>query len=282
MEQAPNTSTRGLIISVAAGLFILALVILASLLVPVPPMPATIGSGSAAPSGASAIPCYPGGFTQLSVPVFTDPAVKLRETSDPDFTAQLYREALQYEPLVGSPGTQVHMGYWSGAGNHGSLIRLIDSVNEMPLTSGEPPRKAIFDEGVSSYYSYPSYFRMLAEHWYERAFPENGSVLIFGVPYRDTYPVTMAQADDIWGRYSQRYADMAGFIHNATKKPVKVWCFVEGARKNRIFYKYELPELRQLEQEGAVVVYFARTTNADWTKPGDWIEGAANAPAPAP
>jgi hypothetical protein len=122
---------------------------------------------------------------------------------------------------------------------------------------------------------------MQNEHWYERAMPVNGTVLIMGRYYTDPYPVTFAQADAIWGQYSQRYADMAGPIFFATGKPVKVWCFVEGARANRIFYTYEYPELRTLEQEGVVQVYFARTKSASWTDSGDWIEGTANAPAPA-
>ncbi len=281
MEDAPDPANRSPVRSVVAGFVVIALIILACLAIPVPATTGITGAGSAAPPGACSPAGNFGGFTQLSAPIFTDPEVKLGETSGQDFTAQLYREALQYEPLLGKPGTQVHMGYWSGAGNHGSLIRLIDSINEMPLAPGESPRKAIFDEGISSYYSYPSYSRMLAEHWYERAYPVNGSVTIFGAPHRDPYPVTVGQADNIWGRYSQRYADMAGLIYNATKKPVKVWCYVEGARKNRIFYTYELPEIRRLEQDGMVVVYFARTKDADWTKPGDWIEGTAHAPAPS-
>ncbi len=92
----------------------------------------------------------------------------------------------------------------------------------------------------------------------------------------------MEQADLIWGRYSQRYADVVGLIYKATGKPVKAWCFVEGARANRIFYKYELPRLRRLEQEGKAQVYFARTRDADWSRPEDWIEGTANAPVPVP
>ncbi|OPY37202.1 MAG: hypothetical protein A4E35_01668 [Methanoregula sp. PtaU1.Bin051] len=282
METGSDTTSRSPAKSAAVGLLILALLILAFLAVPVPQISGTTGAGSVALSGTPEAAGGTGGYTTLYTPVFTDPSVKLTETSDPYFSSQLYREALQYEPLLGTTGTQVHMGYWSGAGNHGSLIRLVDSVNDMPLSAGETPRKAIFDEGVSSYYNYPSYFRMLAEHWYERANPlKNGSVLVFGKAYRDPYTVTMTQADDIWGQYSQRYADMAGLIRNATGKPVIVWCYVEGARENRVFYKYELPELKRLEQDGAVVVYFARTKDADWTRPGDWIRGTANAPEPA-
>jgi hypothetical protein len=61
-----------------------------------------------------------------------------------------------------------------------------------------------------------------------------------------------------------------------------VWCYVQGAKANRVFYKYELPELRSLEQKGAVQVYFAKTQDADWTNPRDWTPGTANAPSPVP
>ena len=74
---------------------------------------------------------------------------------------------------------------------------------------------------------------------------------------------------------------MAEPIAIATGKPVKVWCFVQGAKANRIFYAYELPQLRMMEQKGFVQVYFAKTPDADWTKPDDWINGTAKTPAPS-
>jgi len=214
-------------------------------------------------------------------PDFSEPVEELKETSDRAFAKQLYQEALAYEPLLGQAGTQVNMGYYSARGNHGSLVRLIDAINEQPQSDGAPPQKAIWDEGATSSYQYPSFDEMLREHWYERANPVDGKVAIFGVKYTDPHPVTMQQADDIWGEYSQRYTDMAALIRQATGKPVKAWCFVQGAKANRVFYKYELPELRALEQSGSVQVYFARTQDACESNPSDWIEGTANAPVPA-
>jgi hypothetical protein len=212
-------------------------------------------------------------------PLFSSPEEKIEELRDPAFTGKLYTEALATEPLLARPGAQVHMGFWSGKGNHGSMLRLIDAVNEGPGASAVPPNRAIWDEGTSAYYNYPSYTLILDEHWYERAYPLNGSVLIFGKAYTDPYPVTIAQADEIWGQYSTRYTAMAEPIALATGNPVKAWCFVQGARASRIFYTYELPQLRQMEQRGLVQVYFAKTPNADWTKPEDWINGTANTPA---
>jgi hypothetical protein len=214
-------------------------------------------------------------------PLFSAPADKIADLKDPAFARQLYTEALATEPLLAAPGTQVHMGFWSGKGNHGSMLRLIDTVNEGPAASATPPNRAIWDEGTSAYYNYPSYTRLLDEHWYERASALNGSVLIFGKAYTDPFPVTFADADEIWGQYSSRYTDMAKPISLSTGKPVKVWCFVQGARANRIFYVYELPQLRQMEQQGFVQVYFAKTQDADWTKPEDWTNGTANAPIPS-
>ena len=214
-------------------------------------------------------------------PLFTAPSDKIAVFKDPLFTKQLYTEAIAVEPLLATPGTQVHMGFWSGKGNHGSMLRLLDAVNEGPVASAVPPDRAIWDEGASAYYNYPSYTQLLDEHWYERASGLNGSVLIFGKAYTDTKPVTFTEADEIWGQYSARYTDMAEPIAIATGKPVKAWCFVEGAKANRIFYAYELPQLRIIEQKGFVQVYFAKTPDADWTKPDDWINGTANTPSPS-
>ncbi|MDP2798194.1 MAG: hypothetical protein Q8N94_11955 [Methanoregula sp.] len=221
----------------------------------------------------------PTGLTM--VPVFTAPSDKIAMFKDPVFTGQLYTEAIATEPLLATPGTQVHMGFWSGKGNHGSMLRLLDAVNEGPAASLVPPNRAIWDEGASAYYNYPSYTQLLDEHWYERAAGLNGSVSIFGKAYTDPKPVTFAEADEIWGQYSARYTDMTAPIALATGKPVKAWCFVQGAKANRIFYAYELPQLRLMEQKGFVQVYFAKTPDADWTKPDDWINGTANAPSPS-
>jgi len=214
------------------------------------------------------------------VPVFTDPAKKIAETSGQTFTAELYAQALAYEPLLGKAGSQVSMGYWSAKGNHGSLVRVLDAINEGPATT--PPQKAIWDEGATSSNQYPAYDTMLEEHWYERDNPTGGQVTIFGKKYTDPHPVTVAQADQIWGQYSQRYADMAKKIRQATGKPVRVLCFVQGAKANRIFFTYEFPELKTLEQSGDVQVFFAKTQDADPNNPADWTQGSASAPAPVP
>jgi hypothetical protein len=216
----------------------------------------------------------------LLTPVFTDPAQKIAELADSRFTTKLYAEAIAYEPLLGAPGTQVHMGFWSGRGNHGSMVRLLDAINEGPAATADPPNRAICDEGVTAYYAYPSYVRILDEHWYERAAAVNGTAMIFGQACQDPHPVTFAQADEIWGEYSARYTDMAEMIARATGRPVKAWCFVEGARANRIFSMYELPQLQKLEEQGLVEVCFARNQQADWTNPADWINGTANTPIP--
>lgn len=141
--------------------------------------------------------------------------------------------------------------------------------------------KAIWDEGSTSSLQYPAYVTMNKQGWYERAYPTDGKVTVFGIKYTDPHPPNPQQADEIWGEYSQRYADTAKLFTQATGKSVDVWCFVQGAKKNRIFYMYELPELQKLEQEGYVHVHFAKKDNADWQNPDDWITGTANAPQPA-
>jgi len=218
---------------------------------------------------------------QETKPFFTDPLVKISQTASADFTVRLADEANLLEPDVFSPGTQVYMGYWSYYPNRASLIRVIDSIN-----SAAGAGRAIWDEGVSTSASgqFPSYIRMNDEFWYERANAVEGTVAltIEGVTYTytDPYPVTFAQADTIWGQYSQRYAEMASRIRSHTGITPEALCFVQNARSNRIFYSYELPILVSLEAAGDVRVFFALTSEADWTNPADWIEGTGNAPVP--
>ena len=52
-------------------------------------------------------------------PIFTDPTVKLTELSGQDFMQTLLNEAVALEPLTTISGSQMHMGFWSAAGNHG-------------------------------------------------------------------------------------------------------------------------------------------------------------------
>lgn len=242
-----------------------AIVLLLALLVVLP----LAGCGSGSSAGVN---------SAVYQPIFAPPSDELAETAGQDFTEELYREALAYEPALDDSGTQVSMGYWSAAGNHGSLVRVLDQIN----SATTPPQKAIWDEGATSSNQYPDYVEILEEHWYERAAPKDGKVTIYGKQYTDVNPVSTDQANDIWGQYSQRYADMARLIRKATGKPVKAWCFVQGAKVGRVFPKYELPELTKLEKSGDVQVFFARTQDANPYNAADWLEGTANAPAPLP
>lgn len=260
--------------SLAWGVVLLLIVVAIPALLFPPP------AGLPAPAGSQLLPGYPP-LSSPFVPVFTDPGQKLAAVSDPAFSEQLYAEAVTYEPLLATPGTRVHMGYWSGPKNHGSLVVLLDTINSLPVSADGTGDKAIWDEGVTSSYQYPSYMTMQNERWYERAFPVNGSVLIMGREYTDPHPVTIGQTDEIWGRYSQRYAMMAVPLKKATANPVNVWCFVEGAKKNRIFFTYEYPVLQELESQGIVTVRFAKSRAADWQNPSDWTLGTANITLPA-
>lgn len=215
------------------------------------------------------------------VPVFPDPSEKLSEISDPNYTKQLFVEAVAYEPLLVTPGTQVHMGFYSAKGNHGSLLRLLDSINDGPAATANPPNRAIWAQGVNGFYPFPSWERVMDEHWYERASAVNGTVTIFGESFQDPYPVTFAQADAIWAQYSSRFTEMAEPIAGATGRPVKAWCFVEGAKSTRIFYNYEFAVLRKLEEKGLVEVYFAKTQQSEWDNPADWLNGTVNVPIKA-
>ncbi|MFA6226671.1 MAG: hypothetical protein WC620_11005 [Methanoregula sp.] len=267
LEKYLNQRTIGIVL-----LLILASILLLSV---TGILPLVTGVVPLAPCPVAA--CNPGSVPdQQNILVFTAPSDKIAGLKDPAFTGKLFAEALAAEPLLATPGTQVHMGFWSGKGNHGSMLRVLDTINEGPGAAAVPPNRAIWDEGTTAYYNYPSYTQLLDEHWYERASVMNGTVRIFGRAYTDPYPVTFAELDMIWGLYSSRYTDMAEPIAIATGHPVKVWCFIQGAKTNRIFYTYELPQLRLLEQKGYAQVYFVKSPDADWTKPEDWINGTAN------
>jgi len=121
---------------------------------------------------------------------FSDPFVKLAQTADATFAAQLHAEAVALDPVLSRSGTQVHMGFWSGSGIRAALVALLDSINGAPLAPGEPPRRAV---------------------------------------WVDPHPVTFDQADLVWSQYSERYAEMAADFLRDTGVKVKAWCFVEGA-----------------------------------------------------
>ena len=230
-------------------------------------------------------------------PVFTPYAIKQAITANPGFTNRLLANAERYIPWIANPNTQAHMGFWSGPGNRGNLIRVLSSINftTPPLSTtyfacGNGPSPAypeqtnvsdcaIWDEGAVEAEQYPLYVEMLKEHWYDRGTATDAgraTVSIYGVPYPNQNRLTFAQADTIWGQYSQRYADMAVGLYQQTKKPVKVWAFLGGASKTRIFFTYEYPELQKLETLGYVIVNCTLNPNAVWTNPNDWTIGTTS------
>ncbi|HEX3000821.1 MAG TPA: hypothetical protein VHN82_00385, partial [Methanoregula sp.] len=115
MEPSPDSQLENPRILLLAGIVFLACILAASFLLP---------GASTAPATCPAVPSHE--------PVFVNPAEKLQQVRDPAFTQQIFSEAVAYEPLLAAPGTQVHMGFYSGKGNHGSLLRLLDTVNEGP------------------------------------------------------------------------------------------------------------------------------------------------------
>jgi hypothetical protein len=62
------------------------------------------------------------------------------------------------------PPVQVHLGFWSGPGNHGALVSLLDSIN-INCRPGNNTNCAAWDEGVESSIQMPSYVEMLVEQW---------------------------------------------------------------------------------------------------------------------
>jgi hypothetical protein len=174
------------------------------------------------------------------------------------------------------------MGYWSGNGkkNVDALRVLLDDIN----TNGGPKVRAFFDEGLGPNQLLPSYRAMNRADWYGRAKLVDGKGSLDGGATKivDPFPVKLHEANTIWGQYSQRYAQMALDANSATGKPVDVWCFIENAASDRVFYKYELPVLKDLESIGVVRVHFAKKLDAKYNNPADWIHGTANAPPAGP
>jgi hypothetical protein len=213
-----------------------------------------------------------------SDPALTTPESKIAELSDEAFTGKLFDEFTSLEARLKEPGTQVHMVFWSGPGNHGNALNLVDAIDSYVADDGSI-HKGVWGAGVNSSLQNPSFITMNREAWYERAYPEDGKMTVFGVVRTDVAPVTPEQADTIWGLYSRRYSGQATLFKEATGKPVEVWCFVVGAKAKRIFYTNEFPVLQQMEAAGVVNVHFAKTADADWTDPSDWTHGTANHPA---
>ncbi len=222
-----------------------------------------------------------------AAPVQTSPTAKLKTVRAKSFAARLWSEAIKLEPALKRKGTQVHMGYWSLRDpNRAAFVRVLNTINK----SSTKANVAFWDEGVGSSVArqFPSYRIMLQEAWYERAVastPPVKATFQWDVDHKQyslTVKVALPQADDVWGEYSQRYAEMAPLAKATTGKVVKVWCFVTNAGAKRVFYKYELPILRTLEGQGAVEVHFAKTVSADWKRAGDWTIGTASAPPPVP
>lgn len=207
---------------------------------------------------------------------WTAPDVKIRAMEGPPFVAQLWDEFKLVTRKKSYKDVQVHMGYWSGGGmngpNRGGLMHLLEAGS-----SGKTDI-AVWDEG-DAYTQLPSYMTMLDEAWYERITKPKLTWDVDKQKYDNKSPVSLAQADKIWGLYSQRYAEIAEQAFKASGKKVQVWCYVKGALPGRVFQKYELPILKALEKEGSVDVHFAKNAKADMTHAGDWLTGTANAAA---
>lgn len=208
-------------------------------------------------------------------PIFTDPVVKLAQTVDESFTRTIHAEAVALQPLLAASGTQVHMAYYSGSGNHDRARALVDAVNAPP--PGAPARWAVWDEGVSTAAAgkYPSFVTMEREYWYPRAQAEVGgydTVVIGGVTYVDPFPVTYDQADRIWGQASDRYAETAAAYHRDTGLVVETWALVYGASLTRVFFHDECPRLQTLRLWGHVNVHCAAVQSPSWENAADWCD----------
>jgi hypothetical protein len=64
---------------------------------------------------------------------------------------------------------QVHLGFWSGVGNHGKMVNTLDSINNNPIDgcNGSLPiiNCAVWDEGAESSVQIPAFVEMNVEQW---------------------------------------------------------------------------------------------------------------------
>lgn len=88
-------------------------------------------------------------------PIFTPFRIKEALTDDPGFTNLLLSNAQRYIPWIMYQNVQAHLGFWSGPGNRGNLVRLLGDINNAPpppgghrCTQGPSTDCAIWDEGA--------------------------------------------------------------------------------------------------------------------------------------
>ncbi|MEI8330872.1 MAG: hypothetical protein WCF90_04360 [Methanomicrobiales archaeon] len=104
-----------------ALLAIIAVILLLSVTGILPPTNGPVQSSSSA--------CH---AIQQNVPVFPAHSKKIAALEDLAFTGTLSSQVFSIDPLIASPGTQVYMGFWSGKGNHGSMLLVLDAIKEGP------------------------------------------------------------------------------------------------------------------------------------------------------
>ncbi len=241
-------------------------------------------------------------------PIFTPYDLKYKETNDPRFAGVFFEQAVAYQPLVATKGTEVHMAFYSGppsslpdaGANRGRAVRVLDSINSQTTApngdvihtgcnprkkeTDEPPTCGVWIEGANTTNQYPLFVKLLEEHWYDRAAAAGKStVSIYGKTYPNIHPLSTnhpcGQADQIWGNASRRNVDSIRGFYLKTGKKVQVWALVQGAGPTRVFYQFEYPELKKVQDEGIAVIHCAiappagAETQPDWRNPNDWSIG---------
>ena len=234
-------------------------------------------------------PGAPPPFNDIVDPVFSNPVGKIAQTGDVEgFSRTLYDQYVYQDTgLVDSAQPlAVYMAFFGGPNNRGRTLAFLDTTNFYGSTGwdGYPRAKAIWIMGNGDW-QYAAYrLANESERWSDRARQENkpdqplGNTFTIHVQvYADPFPVTTAQAGEIWANYSAAYAEMSRFLHGSGRA-VHARAFVKGVGSTSAFWT-ECRTIRRLMAEGHVADFLCDGTDFPSyrvTTAPDWVECPAD------
>jgi hypothetical protein len=222
-------------------------------------------------------------------PLFTDPAVKLRETGDVlGFSETLFAQYVHQDAALVDPTASVYMAFYAGAEQRGRALSFIDTTNYFGGQAGHLKARAIWIEG-SGDWQYAAYRRANeSERWWERSsqedptrtgMPLGNQVVIHGQAYTDPFPVTNAQYRRIWADYSAAYAQLAALFH-ARGLPVHARAFLLDVGPASAFWA-ECRAVRALQASGDVASFLCANAGFPaYENPAHWAECPPCPPLP--
>jgi hypothetical protein len=247
-----------------------------------------LASATACSSSSGTVP-----LGDIPDPVFSDPVAKIALTGDADgFSRTLYDQYVYQDTgLVDSAQpVAIHMAFFGGPNNRGRALSFLDTTNFYGSTGwdGYPRAKAIWIMGNGDW-QYAAYrLANESERWSDRARQEDrpgqpigNTFTLHGQIYVDPYPVTSAQANEIWANYSAAYAGLSKLFHG-NGRAVHARAFVQGVSRTSAFWT-ECRTIRRLMAEGHIVDFLCAGTDFPSyrvTTAPDWVECPATCDPP--